>query len=140
VLTTAKRTRHNYASIDVAAESITPLYDNLLVRRIYDAPKGSIIDPGVHQTLDGRWLKNSDEGPRKGVIVAMGQGDKFLKERMHATISGTPSFYHEESRVTMDVQVGDTIIYPRFESSHVKIGGEMYTFVREADVMAVIEP
>lgn len=135
MLTTARRTRHNYASLDIEPQDVTPLYDNLLVRRLFDAPTSAIVDPGMHQTVDGRWLKNSDEGPRKGVILAMGAGDKhragpFQIGKHEADV---------EYRAAMDVRVGDTIIYPRFESSHVKIGDEMLTFVREADVMAVIE-
>jgi co-chaperonin GroES (HSP10) len=131
MLTTAKRTRHNYATVNIKPEDVTPLYDNLLVRRIYEAPSGYIIDPGVHQTLDGRWLKNSDEGPRKGIVLAIGKGDKA---KIHPYKPGEWDW-----RKPMDVRVGDTIIYPRFESSHIKIGDEMLTFVREADVMAVIE-
>ena len=110
-----------------------PLYDNLLVRRIYDAPPtcSQFSIPGVHQTLDGRWLKNSRrKGPAQGeVVVAVGKGDKYLHKNVRTM-----------DRIPMDVRVGDTIIYPRFESSHVQIGGEMLTFVHEADVMAVIEP
>ena len=121
------------------------------MRRIYDAPTSPILDPGVHQTLDGRWLKNSDEGPRKGVVVAAGKGDKrhgYLTAELKRTkLTYTPNGWYEEregvfgeDRIPMDVRVGDTIIYPRFESSHVKIGEGFYTFVHEADVMAVIEP
>lgn len=128
MLTTARRTRHNYATVDIRPEDVTPLYDNLLVRRIYEAPSSVILDPGVHQTLDGRWLKNSDEGPRKGVVVAVGKGDKPKHKHVWTM-----------DRLPMAVGVGDTIIYPRFESSHVKIGEEFFTFVHEADVMAVID-
>ena len=75
MLTTARRTRYNYAAVEIQPEDVQPLYDNLLVRRIYDAPTSPILDPGVHQHAGWPcWLKNSDEGPRKGRGCGRWQG------------------------------------------------------------------
>lgn len=125
MLTTEGRTtRRNYANLDIRVESVTPLYDNLLVRRLHDEEaRGMLFLPDMQQTADGRWVRKTDSGPRKGVVVRAGRGDK--------TKAG--------GRKPMAVGEGDVIIYPRFESSHVVIGGEPYTFVHEADVMAVVD-
>lgn len=163
MLTTEGRvSRHNYRNVEVKPENVTPLYDNLLVRRIYDTYEGQIIAPGVEQTVDGRWVRKTDSGPRKGVVLAAGRGDKITKLRCECcgkvypyppvqnlalwsclrchTVNSVSPFESNNGRHRLAVGVGDTIIYPRFESSHVVIDGHPYTFVREADVMAVIEP
>lgn len=112
-------------NVDYRPEQVTPLYDRLLVRRIKDDDSVPIIDPKVVVAKSGEWRTKADTGPRRGVVVAAGLGDKSKK--------------HHHKRILMDVKVGDTIIYPRFESTHVMLDGQEYTFVNESDVMAVLE-
>ena len=126
--------RHKYANVDVTVDQVTPLYDNLLVRRIDESHDGLVLPSDFTVAKDGSWVKTPDHGPRKGVVVAMGRGDKIGRPVFRGCKNGWT-----QKRLEMDVRIGDTIIYPRFESSHVLIGGEMYTFVREGDVMAVLE-
>ena len=126
------------ANHEIQIEQITPLYDNLLVRRVHEEEASLIMAPGVIQTKDGRWLKKTDSGPRRGVVVAAGRGDLNAKSPLAMRYDG-PVGWNETARYAMDVQVGDTIIYPRFESSHVMVNGEQLTFVHEADVMAVLD-
>ena len=140
--------RHKYANIDVTVDQVTPLYDNLLVRRIDESHDGLVLPSDFTVAKDGSWVKTPDHGPRKGIVVAMGRGDIRTKGWYveHAAVNMTGEAVYGilphalMDRKPMDVKVGDTIIYPRFESSHVLIGGEMMTFVHEADVMAVLEP
>src|SRR5689334_8245141 len=73
-------TRHKYANIEVTPEQVTPLYDNLLVRRIDDKYDGIVLTSDMTQTKDGTWVKAPDHGPRKGVVVAVGRGDKIPGE------------------------------------------------------------
>lgn len=141
--TEGRRTRWNYADVEGPPERITPLYDNLLVRRLDDDEyKGLLVLPNLQKTLDGRWVRKSDEGPRRGVVVAAGRGDKISHDclKQHPFVCHFSDLQYPDERKDMAVQVGDVIIYPRFESSHVKIDGVQHTFVHEADVMAVIEP
>lgn len=115
---------------DYSVDEITPLHDNLLVRRLEEEEiTGLIIPPGVVQTADGRWIRKTDAGPRRGVVVRAGRGDRPRKGRTH----------DGWARHWMEVRTGDVILYPRFESSHVMVRGESYTFVHEGDVMAVLE-
>lgn len=109
------------APVSVTLDRITPLYDYLLVRRLHDEP-GLIALPERQVADSGKWVKKDDHGPRRGEVVAAGRGDKIRYDR-----------------APMDVNVGDVIIYPRFEANHVNIGGEEYTFVHEGDVMAVLD-
>src|SRR5690349_18813556 len=66
-------TRHKYANVEVTPEQVTPLYDNLLVRRIDDKYDGIVLTSDMTQTKDGTWVKAPDHGPRKGLVVAIGR-------------------------------------------------------------------
>lgn len=116
-------------NIGAAPEQVTPLYDKLLVKRIQPPDQPSVVLSPLVQTLDGRWLDKTDDGPRYGVVVAAGRGEK---PKDGNTADGW-------ARHAMAVRLGDTIIYPRFESSHVMLNGEQFTFVNEGDVLAVLE-
>ena len=43
------------------------------------------------------------------------------------------------SRIPVDVQVGDTVIYSKYGGTEVKWGGEEYLVLSARDVLAVIE-
>lgn len=133
----------NFAPVAAPIDQITPLYDYLLVRRLRDHEQaGLIVESEMVKAPNGRWVKKPDHGPRRGVVVAAGRGDKVLFDDRcgdpdcdcHGDLDATWT-----ERVPMDVKIGDTILYPRFEANHVIIGDEQLTFVHEADVMAVFE-
>jgi co-chaperonin GroES (HSP10) len=127
----ARQGRPAISAGDHSVDEITPLHDNLLVRRLEEEEvTGLIIPPGVTQTADGRWVRKTDSGPRRGVVVRAGRGDKHVKGGK--THDGW-------ARHDMAVRIGDVILYPRFESSHVMVQGEVFTFVHEGDVMAVLD-
>ncbi len=131
-------------NVAVSIEQVTPLYDLLLVRRLHDQEyTGLIIPPGVQQTKDGRWVKTADTGPRRGEVVAMGRGDVCKKcatpNRSAGRFDMACSGCWDTARLRMAVEIGDVILYPRFEANHIMIGGEQLTFVHEADVMAVLD-
>lgn len=41
--------------------------------------------------------------------------------------------------VTMQVKVGDQVIYSKYAGNEVKIGEEEYVIVRQNDILAVVE-
>ena len=63
------------------------------------------------------------EKPQQGVVIAAGQG-KVLE-------NGT--------RLKMDVNAGDRILFGKFAGTEVKVDGEEFLIIREDEVLGVIE-
>jgi chaperonin GroES len=63
------------------------------------------------------------EKPQEGTVLAVGPG----------------RFDDKGSRIPVDVQVGDTVIYSKYGGTEVKYGGEEYLVLSARDVLAVVE-
>ena len=92
---------------------VRPLHDRLVVRRIEEkeTAKGGIIIPDT-----------AKEKPQEGEVVAVGNG-KVLD-------NGT--------KVTLDVKVGDKILFGKYSGTEIKIEGEDVLILREEEVLAVL--
>jgi chaperonin GroES len=92
---------------------VRPLHDRLLVRRIEenDTAKGGIIIPDT-----------AKEKPQKGEVLAVGNG-KILD-------NGT--------KIAMDVQVGNKILFGKYTGTDIKIDGEEVLILREDEVLAIL--
>jgi chaperonin GroES len=92
---------------------VRPLHDRLLVRRIEEKEtvKGGIIIPDT-----------AKEKPQEGEVLAMGTG-KVLD-------NGT--------KLSMDVKVGDKILFGKYAGTDIKVDGEEVLILREDEVLAVI--
>ena len=92
---------------------VRPLHDRLVVRRIEEKEtiKGSIIIPDT-----------AKEKPQEGEVLAVGNG-KVLD-------NGT--------KVTLDVKVGDKILFGKYSGTEIKIEGEDVLILREDEVLAVL--
>lgn len=92
---------------------VRPLHDRLLVRRIEEKEtvKGGIIIPDT-----------AKEKPQEGVVLAVGNG-KILD-------NGT--------KISLDVKVGDKILFGKYSGTDIKIDGEEVLILREDEVLAVI--
>ena len=90
-----------------------PLHDRVVVRRIEADQKtaGGIIIPDSAQ-----------EKPSEGEIIAVGEGAR--------DDSG--------ARITLDVKVGDRVLFGKWSGTEVKIGGEDLLIMKESDIMGVI--
>lgn len=95
--------------------ALQPLHDRVLVRRLdsNEMTPGGIIIPDA-----------AKEKPAEGIIVAAGDGARNQ--------SG--------GRVQLDVKIGDMVLFSKFGGTEVTVNGEELVMLREADVMAVIEP
>lgn len=91
-----------------------PLHDRVLVRRIEGEEKsaGGIIIPDTAQ-----------EKPSEGEIVAVGSGARNENGEI----------------VTLDVKVGDRILFGKWSCTEIKVDGEELLIMKESDVMGVIE-
>jgi chaperonin GroES len=93
---------------------IRPLHDRVIVQRIEEEEKtkGGIIIPDT-----------AKEKPQEGKVIAVGPG-KILE-------NGT--------KTTLDVKVGDKILFGKYSGTEIKIEGEEFLMMREDDILGVIE-
>jgi chaperonin GroES len=63
------------------------------------------------------------EKPQEGTVLAVGPG----------------RFDDKGSRIPVDVQVGDTVIFSKYGGTEVKYAGEEYLLLSARDVLAVVE-
>ena len=96
------------------AATIKPLHDRILVRRIEEGEqiRGGIIIPDT-----------AKEKPQEGEVIAVGAGK--VKD--------------DGSRITLDVQAGDRVLFGKYSGSEVKLEGEEYLIMREDEVLGIIE-
>ena len=92
---------------------VRPLHDRLLVRRVEEkeTARGGIIIPDT-----------AKEKPMEGKVLAVGNG-RLLE-------NGT--------KVTLDVKVGDRILFGKYSGTEITIDGEDVVIVREDEVLAIM--
>jgi chaperonin GroES len=93
---------------------IRPLHDRVIVQRIEEEEKtkGGIIIPDT-----------AKEKPQEGKVIAVGTG-KILE-------NGT--------KLSLDVKVGDKILFGKYSGTEIKIEGDEFLMMREDDILGVIE-
>lgn len=91
-----------------------PLHDRVVVRRVEEEAKtaGGIIIPDTAQ-----------EKPSQGEVVAVGPGARGDDGKIN----------------TLDVKVGDRVIFGKWSGTEVKIDGEELLIMKESDIMGVLE-
>ena len=95
------------------SRNVRPLHDRLLVRRIEETEtaKGGIIIPDT-----------AKEKPQRGEVLAVRNG-KILD-------NGT--------KIALDVQVGNKILFGKYTGTDIKIDGEEVLILREDEVLAIL--
>jgi len=93
---------------------IRPLNDRLLVLRVEEEQKsrGGIIIPDT-----------AKEKPMEGKVIAVGPG----------------KMGDDGKRTPMDVQVGNRVLFSKYAGTEIKIDDVEHLFMKEDDVLAVIE-
>lgn len=93
--------------------TIKPLFDKVVIKAIETDEKtaSGIVLPGA-----------AKEKPQLAKVLAVGPG---------GMIDGVD--------VTMQVKVGDTVLYSKYAGSEFKVGGEEMVIVRQADILAIVE-
>jgi chaperonin GroES len=96
------------------ATNIKPLHDRVIVRRIEEGEqvRGGIIIPDT-----------AKEKPQEGEVIAVGEG----------------KFRDDGTRQTLDVSVGDRVLFGKYSGSEIKIDGEEFLIMREDEILGIIE-
>jgi chaperonin GroES len=67
--------------------------------------------------------ETAKEKPQEGKILAAGPGERD----------------EAGQRITMEVQVGDKVLYAKYSGTEVKMDGKKLLILRESDILAVVE-
>ena len=94
--------------------NIRPLHDRVVVRRVEEEKTTSsgIIIPD-----------SATEKPSRGEVIAVGNGRKNDNGEV----------------ITMDVKVGDQILFGQYAGNEIKVDGETLLVMNESDVVAIID-
>lgn len=94
--------------------NIRPMNDRVLVTRVEEEQKtaGGIIIPDT-----------AKEKPQEGKVVAVGPGKQD----------------EGGSRIPLEVKAGDRILFGKYAGTEIKIDGEEHIFMREDDILAVLD-
>ena len=91
-----------------------PIRDRLLVKKIEDELK----------TKSGLQLSDDiKERPTKGVVLAVGDG----------------KVNNDGTLLPMVIEVGDTILYPKYAGHPVKLQFEEYLILEESEVLGIVK-
>ena len=93
--------------------TIRPLFDRVVVKSVdsEETTKSGIVLPGAAQ-----------EKPQMAEVVAVGPGGNV-----------------DGKEITMQVKVGDKVIYSKYAGNEVKLDGSEFVVIRQSDVLAVVE-
>ena len=93
---------------------IRPLYDRIVVKRIEEK----------EQMQGGLYIPDTaKEKPQEGEVVAVGKGKRLEVGKVE----------------TLDVQVGDRILFGKYSGSDIKLDGEEYLIMREDEVLGILD-
>ncbi len=93
---------------------IKPMNDRVLILRVEEEQKtaGGIIIPDT-----------AKEKPQEGRVIAVGSG----------------KLGDDGKRVAPEVKVGDRILFSKYAGTDIKIDGVEHVFMREDDILGVLE-
>ena len=93
---------------------LKPLADRLVVELIEQedvTPSGLVIPD------------TAKEKPQQGRVTAVGPGQRDK----------------DGHRISMDVSVGDTVLFAKYTGTEIKLNGQKLLILKETDILAVVE-
>jgi chaperonin GroES len=91
-------------------------------------PLGSrvVIEPIEQEEITAGGIvlpETAKEKPQQGMVLAVGQGDRD----------------EDGKRITMDVSVGDKVLFAKYSGTEIKMDGKKLLILRESDILAIVE-
>lgn len=77
-----------------------------------------------------------EETTKSGIILAAKAQEKPVTAEVVAV---GPGGMVDGKEVTMQVKVGDQVIYSKYAGNEVKLGDDEYVIVRQNDILAIVE-
>jgi chaperonin GroES len=103
-------------TMEVQGMNIRPLYDRIVVKRL--------DTQGDEKTASGLIIPDSaKEKPQEGEVKAVGKGKRLEDGKV----------------VSLDVQVGDRILFGKYSGSEIKLEGEELLIMREDEVLGILD-
>ena len=93
--------------------NLKPLGDRVVIK---PSPKEEVTKSGLVIP------DTAKEKPQEGLILAIGPGRMDDKGK----------------RLTMDVKVGDKVLYAKYAGTELKLEGEDYLILKETDILAIV--
>ena len=92
---------------------LVPLGDRVVLKQLVaeETTKSGIVLPGTAQ-----------EKPQQAEVIAVGPGGMV-----------------DGKEITMQVKVGDKVIYSKYAGTEVKLDNEEYIIVKQNDILAIVE-
>ena len=93
--------------------NVKPLFDRVVIKNVEteEVTKGGIVLPG-----------SAKEKPQMAEVLAVGPGGMV-----------------DGKEVTMQVKVGQKVIYSKYAGTEVKLDNQELILVRQSDILAVVE-
>ena len=85
-----------------------------------------VIEPQEQEQITASGLvlpESAKEKPQQGKVVASGAGRRD----------------DAGNYISMDVAVGDTVLYAKYAGTEVKVEGKKYLILKESDVLAIVQ-
>ena len=81
-------------------------------------------------------MKEKEETTKSGIILSSQAQEK---PQIAEVIEVGPGGIVDGKEITMELKVGDKVIFQKYAGTEVKIEGNEYTILRQSDILAVVE-
>jgi chaperonin GroES len=91
-------------------------------------PLGSrvVIEPIEQEDITAGGIvlpETAKEKPQRGKVLSAGDGDRD----------------DHGKRISLDVKVGDTVLFAKYSGTEIKVDGKKLLILRESDILAIVE-
>jgi chaperonin GroES len=101
------------AAITLSVSTVKPLGDRVFIK----------VSESEEKTAGGIFLPdNAKEKPQVGEIVAVGPGKRNDAGNL----------------LTIDIAVGDKVLYSKYAGTDIKLGTQEYVLLSEKDILAIV--
>lgn len=81
-------------------------------------------------------MMEAEEKTKSGIVLP---GSAKEQPQMAEVIEVGPGGVVDGKEITMELKVGDKVLFSKYAGTEVKLDGEEYTILRQTDVLAVVE-